>query len=69
MIDRLLGFWQSIRHFFQFFFSILGEIGAFVPVYIQGALAVVFACAMILFIAKLIKGFLNVVAALSLGFH
>lgn len=69
MIDRLLGFWQSIKHFFQFFFSVLGEIQAFVPVYIQGALAVVFACAVILFIVKLVNGFLKVVAALSLGLH
>lgn len=67
MIERTLGLWQSIKHFFQFLNTILAELSGFIPLYIQGALALVFFFAVVLFIVKFVTGLLKVISTLWLG--
>lgn len=67
MIERTLGLWQSLKHFFQFLFSLINEAQTFIPVYIQAALALVIFFAVVLFIVKFVTGFLKLVSTLWLG--
>lgn len=67
MIERSLGLWQSIKHFFEFFYAMLDEVTGFIPYYIQAALGVVIFFAIVLFIVKFVTGFLKLVSTLWLG--
>ncbi len=60
MINRIIGFFQSLSHFFEYLNDMLGELTTFVPAYIQGALAMLFFFAAIILMCKLVKGIIEV---------
>ena len=61
MIDRITGFFKSLNHFFQFFNGLMEDMTYFVPMYIQGALAMLLFFAFVVLAVKLVKGILEVI--------
>lgn len=67
MIDRLVGFFESIKYFFEVFGELINETRYFIPGFIQAALIMLFFFAAILFIGKLISGFAKLVEVIKLN--
>lgn len=61
MIDRAAGFFKSLNHFFEFLDGILADATYFIPLYVQGALAMLFFFAFIILACKLVKGIFEII--------
>lgn len=67
MIDRFLGFFDSLGHFFSFMGSLIIEIDEFIPPYVSMALAMVMAFAFILLVIRFALALISVAKTIALG--
>lgn len=64
MINRFIGFWQSLNHFFEFFYDITNDAVHFIPAPVIGALHMLAFFAIIFVLIKFVLGFINLVKSI-----
>ena len=61
MVERFIGFWQSLNHFFEFFYDITNDAMYFIPAPVIGSLKMLAFFAIIFVLIKFVLGFINLV--------